>query len=512
MINMRYFFIYLLICFSISFSSSSQIWPKDSTTVNYRIIGFSFPDFKNSDNYKIEIAKGKYEDPLSFEKNVVVMVAGKHNQITAEVPSFSSNYSWRISYLQDSKIISQSTIHYFSTGTTTFLDTNKMRVRVTQPAEKFQDGFVFVDVTRALYDMKGQPVWYLPALNGVIRENASVRDMKLSCKNTITFLLEGDIYEIDYNGEILWKGPNGRKEKGDTTQGYHHEMTRLGNGHYMTMGFEPMVGKRPPVSRDSFTHRRHPDTANKRNPREHLRGPRYGTLLEYDENAKLVWSWEAGKYFETANLKAYIKANGMPEFDIHENSFYFDERNKLIYVSFRNISQVLKISYPSGKVLKAYGNIEDSSEVPGNGFFCGQHACKLNSDGDLYLFDNGCSYSNYPEVVILREPRSKRDSLKSIWEFPCPVELIGANVTAKRRQLSTGGNVMELPDKSIFVSSCSPYNKLFIVNRNKEILWSAGTERWNGTKNEWQQLPVYRASIIPERKSLESLIWNSYPK
>ncbi len=40
-----------------------------------------------------------------------------------------------------------------------------------------------------------------------------------------------------------------------------------------------------------------------------------------------------------------------------------------------------------------------------------------------------------------------------------------------------GGNVIELPDGSLFSCMGGSYSKVFIVNMNKEILWSALPEK-----------------------------------
>ncbi len=508
---MRNVFIVLSYCLLYSFPACSQLFPADSSVLNYRIIGFTFPSDPKANNYKLEIESGK-KSGGEFGKSIITAVNGKSNRIIAEVPTFGSSYCWRVIAYKNSKIVSTGPVHYFSTGTSNFLDTARHRMEITHQAEKFKDAYIFTDATRALYNMKGQPVWYLPPLEGVQRDNAAVRDLKLSCKGTITFLLEGDIFEVNYNGKILWRGPSGRKIKSDTLQGYHHEMTRLSNGHYMSLGFEPVLKRTMSVNRDSIMRAMRSDTSKAQSLRTSMRKPRYGNLLEYDEAGNEVWSWEAAKYFTSIDLTPYKNYNGGAQSDVHENSFYFDEPNKVIYVGFRNLSQVLKISYPSGKVLKAYGSIDQSPNGSFNNLFCGQHACKASDNGYLYLFNNGCDISELPEVIKLREPVTAKDTLAKIWSFTCPAENTNLKLPHERKQLTSGGNVVELPDQSLLVSTCSPYSSIFIVSKDKEILWHASIEKMNPAGNLWQPSPLYRASIIQDSEQLENLIWNGIEK
>lgn len=44
----------------------------------------------------------------------------------------------------------------------------------------------------------------------------------------------------------------------------------------------------------------------------------------------------------------------------HENSFFFDDKAKVIYLSLRNINSILKIKYPEGTILQIY-NGENST-------------------------------------------------------------------------------------------------------------------------------------------------------
>ena len=491
----------------------AQSFPNENDTLNYRLIGFRFQEAKKAESYTIEIADGYVNDETSFKKNIVLKITSSENRKIILVPSFGKQYTWRVTPVSASVRSSHAKMHHFYTGIFPDADTTSIKLNITQSAEKFNDAYLIMDGNRTMYDMEGNPVWYLPDIKGMIRTNSQVRDIKLSPVGTITFLVDGRAFETDYGGKILWEGPNGRKKIGDSLEGYHHELTRLSNGHIMVLGSDPMV--LPTALSDSLVRRKVADSTDRRprRPQKH----NFGTIIEYDESGKQVWEWRASNYFKNINLDYYKKSNGMSEYDIHENSFFFDEKNKLIYISFRNLGQVLKIKYPSGEVATAYGKLEYPTDSMENHIFCSQHSCHISEKGYLYLFDNGCGIGHIPKVVVMKMPATEMDTLKKIWEFPLPVEpqpvdntpVINSVALNRRYMFTAGGNVLELGDNSFFVSANVPYNKLFIVTPDKHIVWSAEMIKWHADKKSWEPFSQYRASIIPTRALLENLIWKS---
>jgi hypothetical protein len=171
---------------------------------------------------------------------------------------------------------------------------------------------------------------------------------------------------------------------------------------------------------------------------------------------------------------------------------------------------VLKVKYPEGKVVAAFGEeYLPGGETTGDGLFCGQHACNISDNGSLYMFNNNsCNVKGLPSVVIMNEGSGGNDGLKKVWEYPCTLEGYSANEKPSNSFLA-GGNVEELPDHSLMVCMSGDYCKLFIISPDKKILWCAIPEWKNAANNTWRTITQYRASIIKSRKDLERLIWNS---
>lgn len=486
----------------------AQILPKEGSKLNYRLIGFSFPDVQKATSYDLEVAAGNYNSEDSFNRHIVKKVTVTTNKVITEVPFFGCQYTWRV---VNSSTAARATsgMYHFSTLTVPEADTSLTRLRILHRADKYKDAYVFLDGNKAMYDMDGRPFWFLTD-----SEKNHVRDLKLSTSGTLTFLDAERIFEIDYNGKIKWSGPNTGAVSGDKSEYYHHELTRMANGHYMVMGKEltDVTAKMPPRRFESLSGP-HPEIKSEdSNKLVNLNLP-FTTLIEYDERGNVVWKWKSSGYFIGPDQHYRKMAMTMPSVDAHANSFYFDEKAKSIYVSFKNINTILKIKYPEGVVTNSYGAINKPGEpTQGINLFSGQHSAKISKKDYLMVYNNNDSIGlSIPSVTVFKE-LPENNSLKKVWEYKCVAEPIKSKEKVEKIinkfYATTGGNVIELPDESIFVSMNDVYDKLFIVNQEKKILWSAMPERWDKEENKWVANPQYRASIVVDRGELERLIWN----
>jgi len=439
----------ILMFFIAPYLASAQLLPKEAGKLHYRLIGFSDTSIPKAKKYLLQIALGIYNSEDSFKKNIIVSRTSNKNSIIAEVPYFGKQYTWRIMPVNTNSSKSKSEFHHFTTTSIPDLDSNNTRLSITKNTGQYKDALIFLDGNRAIYDTKGHPIWYLPAIDGLNYENLrDVRDMKVTPQGTITFLLNNIPYEINYNGDILWKAPNTGQVSGDSIEHYHHEFTRRPNGHYMTLGSEFALWKlpgsvKPELLLDSRTIR---DSANN----TFYQKVEFGTIIEYDEKGNVVWSWKSSKYFRQSDLQNNI--NALNKFkDVHENSFYFDEKDQTILISFRNISRILKIHYPDGTVINTYGNTyKHGTTELGNDLFCNQHSCKISGSGNLYLFNNNCCHKeDVPKIIMMQQTYPGRNDLKKIWEYSCPTNDASLKT---HTQFISGGNVIELPGHVIFAS------------------------------------------------------------
>ena len=497
-----------------------QIFPAEGSKLNYRVVGLSFLSKKGADNYVIQIATGNCNSIDSFNNNIVRTIDSKKNKTIVEVPSFGCNYTWRVTYNIGKKNFPEKTLHHFST--LPLPETGKQRrLRVLQPVDKnHKDAYVFLDSYKELFDMNGEPVWFISddtSGNAGKLTGGLIRDLKISPQGTITFLGENQGgYEINYNDDLLWKTPDDGKVSGEKTESFHHEFTRLSNGHYMILGQETGLWNHRLPSPDSSFEIIPLSAKVKRGANAQETQVPLGTVIEYDQDGNVVWYWKSSDYFRHSDI--YYHKEGIT---VHENAFFFDEKNKAIYVSFRDISRIVKVKYPEGNVIDVYGeNFTKNSGRTTNELFYFQHSVRKSNKGYLYLYDNNTLIAgNFPKILKLEEPQTPGGDLKEIWEYDCTGEGVLPEEDHQLNKKSpdknhiydfqSGGNVIELPDDCFFVNMSGKYDKVFILNPNKEILWSAIPEEWDS--KGWHITPQYRASII-SNKEMEALVWNTTDK
>ena len=489
----------LFILFLFTVQVNGQYFPGEGSKLHYRIIGFTFPAFDKADGYVLEIAQGNLNNSDSFSKHVINKLPTEKNKIIAEVPLFGSDYTWRVAFTKKGKVLRQSDLNHFYTIKNDRVDSSKQRLRVMHPTKKHEDNYIIADGGGVIYDMNGQPVWFIPDTKEF---GGNVADVKITNEHTMTFIC-GDVFEIDYNGNKLWKSPKVGKITGDTAHGemYHHEFYKMSNGHYMAMGMQIRLSKIE--TKNGIPSIVTIDTKISEGPEGYKIG-KYGFLVEYDKDNNIVWTWKTLDYLMASDFPYFAPRDSMLMFDAHDNSFYFDEASKVIYVGFKNISRVVKIEYPSGKVLATYGeNFKPGNYGIGSGLFCQQHGIRLLSNGDFCFYNNNsCNKTDsLPTVEIVKEPSGSAKDFKRVWEYTCVGE-------GKRNFFVRGGNAVELDDKSLFVNMGGMYSKFFITDRDRNIDWEALPERYMFTEFRWSPIYEYRANII-SRKILEQMIWKA---
>ena len=67
---MHKLFMPFILLFSLSFRLTAQVFPKEGSILNYRLIGFSFPGQENAVKYRVQIARANCSTVESFEKKL----------------------------------------------------------------------------------------------------------------------------------------------------------------------------------------------------------------------------------------------------------------------------------------------------------------------------------------------------------------------------------------------------------------------------------------------------------
>ncbi len=497
----------LSLILSLSQHAYSGVWPKEGSALNYRIIRFSYPlASAKTANYKLEIAEGNYTTETDFERHIAQTFAVTTDKAIKEVPAFGKEYTWEVAYTAPGGKKVKSGLHHFSTMSLPKSQGCETRLEVTKKATHYTSAYLFSDGNKTLYNIAGEPVWFLPAINGVPTESLGVRDLKVSAAGTITFLANDVPYEINYEGNVLWTAPKTQTATEWGEGDFHHEFTRLSNGHYMVLGNEMAFWNRCKTGMCDSTSLTFTQTKAKPANPDLVLVP-FCTVLEYDATGDIVWKWKSSGYFKQSDIFNHEGLNGYANVDAHANSFYFDEKAKKIYLSFKDISRIVAVKYPEGTILREYGErFAKGQKEQGNGLFSEQHSARISKSGALYLLNNDINHAGHlPSVMMLKVPAAKGLPLTKEWDAPCHIEpeFYTDDIIKLDRH---GGSVMELPGGSILVSMCSPYWSMFIISKQKKILWAAIPQKYEAANKKWVANPSYRSSIITSRKELERVI------
>jgi hypothetical protein len=456
----------------------AQASQTNTPSFNYLHIPFATEKKKNVNVYIFEIAEGQYTNTQSFEKNIIICDTTHTNNSVVRLPFFNKTYTWRARYIKNGKALpSDTSLHNLITNYSKYADTNYYRWKILQPADGEHAGlFVFVDYLRSLFDMYGNAVWYLPNIAGIVDDNTLIRDLKCTNNNTITFLTYNGAYEVDYNGKVLWEAPNDGKVSGGAKENYHHEFTKMANGHYMLTGTETTQKYRAPGN-----------TVNLQ----------YETLIEYDKNKKIVWQWKASQHLPDSIVFSKRNVDGTQNTSMHLNSFYLDEKDKVMYLSFRDLGSIIAIAYPSGEILNIYNGLQNGVRL-----FKSQHSCRTGTTGSIYMYCNNNAGKHEKDdqncISTVAVFQKQGNTLHKAWEFRCDIDNKALPCT------NSGGNIIELKNGNWLVSMGS-VNRNFIVSNGKKVLWNTLTEMKNGD-NKWQPAGTYRISYINGVDPLKKLV------
>lgn len=479
--------------------SNRRPWPQGE--VPYRLAGFQFPENPRARAYRLEISLGHWSDRDSFQKYRIKDTILKSNRSRVLLPAFDQAYTWVYTPLgRKHRKLGTSPYLHLKTGYHRLIDSQYQRLEIITPSKLEREVYVFADQIGVLYDLQGNPVWYLPdwpADSGW--GNRSLRDLKPSPVGTLTGINTSGAYEMDFQGQILWKAPDLDSMMGHKNR-YHHQMDRLPNGHYLVLGEETAWIRLEDTTNTWRTQPTPPETEK----REDGLYQRFlcGTLIEYDSEGRQVWSWSSQDYFRQQLHPYNAQVGGrVPQAHAHLNGFFWDSLSSTFLLSFRDLSQIFQIAYPSGELIKTFGNhrqvvrtrsqrlrVKAAPPLENLPFHAQHHPSLLNAH-TLMIFNNQGDGSAPSDIRIFRLPEDANSSLHPDWTFSCDLDSL-APPMARR-----GGSIYALPDLSLLVCMGNA-GRIFIVDGERNLLWNALPYSRIDPEAPWRISPLYRASPL----------------
>jgi hypothetical protein len=208
--------------------------------------------------------------------------------------------------------------------------------------------------------------------------------------------------------------------------------------------------------------------------------------MEYDPEGNLVWMFELlpelKKQFEVEPNYSIPVMNRLG----HLNGIAVNEKDNVVYASFKNFSSVIKIDKATNRMLYLFGNknITFGDSMQASGLFTQQHCPILLKNGNLMVFDNNLMKKG-SGLVELNTGKPASEAPEKVWDFRFK------EAALEKPFGPLMGSVQELPAETSRVIMVKE-NHVFFTNRKKEISWHISTYVNNGT--QWLPVENYRAS------------------
>ena len=458
--------------------------PVNGQELNYIHVLFEWDQEPDAEKYQIQVSETDSFDPILFTDSTTTPLFID----TAHI-EWNKSYYWRMRPDNSTNIGQWSNPSSFYTGEPKFQNTDV----IIYQDELIQDGLTifggaFPTLQSGVIDQFGNEIWndgdgqfMLVHVN----EFGNVYGLSsMDSPNNHGMRTNADM-------EILWSANDDAVD--------FHEFKQISNGNYM--GFMRVDTLGPIPSDNSMT------------PQFQSLGfladgttnefPWYTQkLVEWNEDHEILWSWDPFDHFTMADFdnhgSTWTEAYMDLEYDwTHANSFFFDEIENVIYVSFRHLSRITKINYLTGDVIWNMGLPEPymatgNEQICTNLLFSFQHHIQKLNNGNLLFLDNGNisdQLFGYDDPIsrVLEIDVTNNNTCNVIWEYVMPPNLFGTGSGSVQR-LENGNTLVYTAGNGLGEPECT----IMEVTPELVIIWSYVSE----PNESW-----YRAYRIPSLHS-----------
>lgn len=212
----------------------------------------------------------------------------------------------------------------------------------------------------------GQLVWYksTPFTIKVSRFTKESTFLTIMADDTLKYSRGNKIAEVDLFGQLIYRYD--ADEKG-TDKVFHHEIDLDDRGNIVTLTYDKRVFDLSEIG-----------------------GTRTDTIsgdgiLVMNKQDNIVWEWSV---FDVMHPREYDNTLNEKDDWLHANALVKDLDGNFI-ISFRNASEIWKISSETGELIWKLGGKGDEFNLPENLIFHGQHNIQIDEKGFLHILDNG---------------------------------------------------------------------------------------------------------------------------
>ena len=442
--------------------SANLLKPYDNQIISYSHILFEWEQNPNAVSYQLQIS-----DSQNFQNGFIAnILTDQIVYIYDDEIQWNETYYWRVRDIYFNESYGPWTIpNTFFISEKRFGDNGDgIEIDFYDQNQSSNDLTLLGDLSGGLnlisyvFDQNGNEIW-----NGDLMIN-HINKYGQIFGSTYTDFPNYTGIKMNYDGDILWNGPNG-------TYIDIHEVKSLPNGNYMAFVWEYTNGPIPLGDWTSVYRALGYEADGITNEY-----PWFGqAIIEWDENSNEVWRWNPFDHFTMDDYDAYggtwwDAINGGQYDWMHSNAFHFDQEESVIYLSSRHLSRITKIDYPSGQVIWNIGPSNSyegfvSDHICTDLEFTWQHNVQMLDNGNLLLFDNG----NLSQLFGTDRPTSRVIEFKVIddtycemvWEYSLPDYLFGPWM----------GSVQKLDNNNYFINTVGSGGHAIEINETGQLLW-----------------------------------------
>ena len=450
----KYLYIILILLPIYSYSTT---YPVDGDTLSQTQIMIQWDEMPKANAYILKIKENNVK--IIYNDTVKSLAKLVHN-----VFQYGNSYTWTITGLNDkAAYINQFSASFYIKNNTVNLATSITKKNINTAHNK---GIIILDGCGAAIDMAGNVVWLLEQRNlKSIETGISFRNMQINKQGNITTLLQSNFLECNLQGTVLWQAPKKGIYSNDSIEPYHHDGVRLSNGNYLIASYQ--YEKEPCYTQPK-------DTCT----------VQYGTLLEYNQQQKLVWKWSEKNTIDPKFVyKDYEKGNSvitgshLNGFNIYDNKIITSYRdNNRLAIHDKNTGALINEYYPTPAVQ-----------------YEGQHSPTIINDSTILYYNNNLSRANKNKLteelrinatVIIAN--TTKNSLIKKWEYEIKSDSFPEGTTGKE------GGIQLLPNGNYLICVGGKH-RLLIVTPEQEIDWDCYLYRYNEMEKKQNPMPSYRA-------------------
>jgi arylsulfate sulfotransferase len=244
-------------------------------------------------------------------------------------------------------------------------------VRMDPSIEKDMKGKYFLTQiltqpgSMVMINYKGDIVWYEPFKKGVKVTNWTPHRTVLAIVGSEKIPSSGgdEIIETNLAGKQVLHMQVG---KGEMDKMVHHEVRYDNDGNIYALTFDKRAWDLTKVGGALK------DTV-------HADG-----IVVYNNKGHKLWEWSVLDHLDPLKDPLILKHK---KDWVHANSLFKDKDGNFL-ISYRDLNQVWKVEYKTGKVLWKFGEGGDFT-LPKEDYFASQHAVHRKDDGEIMMLDNG---------------------------------------------------------------------------------------------------------------------------